>query len=152
MRLKLFEEFISQYTAHSWNELRDVLQERLPFGIICFMGNKSLKKCSTDILKGFDMCEQKFSTQIDGENVTLPCLFIMDPNQKLSGLMDEIMSSCKVHHAVIGKMKDANNMYYDNSGSSYEAGSDIMTSLDSSDFGDDDHYTFDSTQYKFIEN
>ncbi len=152
MRLKLFEEFISPLTSHSWNEIRDTMQNRLPFAIICFMGKKSFSRCSDTFLKGYDMCEQSFSTQIDGKGITLPCLFVFDPDQKVEKMLDDIKSKCKVHHVVIGKMKDSENKYYDNSGSSYAGGSDIETSLDSSQFGNDDYYTHDSTHFKFIQN
>lgn len=151
MKLKLFEEFISPLTSHSWNEVRDTMQNRLPFAIICFMGKKSFKRCYDTFLKGFDMCEESYSTQIDGKQVTLPCLFIMDPDQKVEGLLDDIKAKCKVHHVVIGKMKAPENTYYDNEGSSYEGGSDIETSLDANDFGNDDHYTHDSTHYKLLQ-
>ena len=151
MRIKLFEEFIAGRTTHSWSEIRDVLQKKLPFAIICFKTDKSLKRCSANTLNGFDYCNQEYSTVIDDAVIDMPCLFIMDPEEKVSGMVKDIMTNYKVHHILIGTMHGDTTTYFDQDGTSYDSGSEIETSTEPSEFGNSDYYKFDSTGYRFLE-
>jgi hypothetical protein len=150
MRIKLFEEFISGRTTHSWSEIRDVLQKKLPFAIICFKTDKSLKRCTENDLKQFDYCNQEFSTVIDDMVVDMPCLFVMDPDSKVSGMVKDLMENYKIHHILIGTMHGDNTTYFDQDGTSYDSGCEIETTTNPSEFGNTDYYKFDSTGYRFL--
>jgi hypothetical protein len=154
--IRLYEDYSKLSTPgvnndHSWQEVRDTIQQKLPFIIIDFKNKKDLDKCIDEELFDDDYLVQTYYLKNEeGEVVKHPSVFIFAKGR--TDLKDKAMMFHKrfdVKRLVIGEFGKTDPILYID-GESIDIGANIFSSLDVDDMGDYDFYRVKSNLYKFI--
>lgn len=154
--IRLYEDYTknksgSINTEHSWQDLRDTIQQKLPFMIIDFKNKEEAQKCIDEELFDEDFANQIYYLKNDqGEQMKYPSVFIFAKGR--SDLKDRAMSFHKrfdVERMIIGEYgKNAPSLYID--GEHVDLGENLFSSLNIDDMSNEDFYKMKSNFYKFI--
>lgn len=154
--IRLYEEYTEIHlkglnTHHSWQEVRDVLQKKLPFIIIDFNNLEDYNKCIEEELFDEDYLKQKYIFKDDNtETSKKPSVFIFAEGK--SDLRDRVLdleSRFDIYRIIIGEFgKEHPSLYVD--GDQVEIGSNMFSSISKDEMGNDDYYQIDSNYYRFI--
>lgn len=154
--LKLFEDFAkeekdSNFTP-TWTEVRDTIQNRLPFAIIVFLNQESHRRAKAKMLKGTEHVYQKAFLSRGGELVAYPSVFIrVSEEQPFLESIPKLYDKYKIKAMVVGGQGDEYSKYYFTDGTSTDLGNEIMSSLSKEEMGNEDHFQIGSNYYRFID-
>lgn len=155
--VRLFEDFTKNKvnveatsSEITWPDVREALQNRLPFAILTFRSMEDYEKAKLSDLRSYDWVRQNFYSVIEGKNRLFPSVFILKA-ENFKNKVKDFAKKYELFHAVVGEMNQENPIIYSSDGSSTELGNEIVSSLDPSDMHSDDHYQIKATYYKFVE-
>ena len=155
--IQLFEEFKDDLqkqtseSSHSWSDIRDTLQEKLPFILIIFSDKSSYIDSLDDELIGQDPIKQDAYFSANGKLLKYPSTFIkLTEDEEASDIAQKLYSKFNIRQLIIGeKGADQVRVYFDD-GSDSSYGNEIVSSLSLEEMNNDDHFKLGSTYYKFI--
>lgn len=154
--LKLFEDFAKEENgesfAPSWSDVRDTIQNRLPFAIIIFMNKDSYLAAKSKLFYNHVYAHQKAFLSKDGKLIGYPSVFIkLEEEQPFLESIPEIYKKYKIKAMIVGGQGEEYAKYYFKDGNSAVIGNEIMTSLDTVDMENEDHFQMGSNLYRFID-
>jgi len=152
--LKLFEEFSKEQKESSltWTEVRDTIQNRLPFAIIVFLNKESYLKAKSKMFKRFTHVYQKAFMSKEGRLVAHPAVFIkLEKEQPFLSEVPGLYDKYKIKAMIVGGQGEEYSKYYFTDGSSSSLGNEIMSSLSKDEMENEDHFQIGSTYYRFID-
>lgn len=154
--LKLFEDFSKEEDkesfAPSWQELRDTIQNRLPFAIIVFLNKDSYLKAKSKMFFNHTYVRQNAFLSKNGTLIGYPSVFIkLDDESAFVESIPGIYEKYKIKAMVVSGQGDEYAKYYFADGTSTDLGNEIITSLSKDDMENDDHFQMNSNYYKFID-
>lgn len=154
--IHLFEEYTdleqkSLTKNHSWQDIRDTIQSKLPFIIIDFKSKKSFDKCLKEELFDEDIVKQVYHYKTKGDEVVkLPSIFIVEKGKGLKNRVKDLTNRFKILRIIIGEYgKEIPQLYFDGENMDYK--SNLYSSIELNDMGGDDFYTAGSNNYKFVD-
>ncbi len=155
--IQLFEEFKDDLqkqtseSSHSWSDIRDTLQEKLPFILIIFSDKSSYIDSLDDELIGQDPIKQDAYFSANGKLLKYPSTFIkLTEDEEAGDIAQKLYSKFNIRQLIIGeKGADQVRVYFDD-GSDSSYGNEIVSSLSLEEMNNDDHFKLGSTYYKFI--
>jgi len=151
--IKLFEEYDintgNSRNSHSWSDLRNTMQNKLPFIIVDFKDMESYQKFKDSELQGKDYSDQTYTIR-DGDNpIVMNSVFIFNESYSSEELALRYIKQFNIHRIISGeKGKDFPTIYTE--GGTSEFGNDLLISLSPEELGNDDYYKIGSQLYKFI--
>lgn len=153
--LKLFEDFSKEDDSvftPTWTEVRDTIQNRLPFVIIAFLDLESYRKAKSKLLKGTEYVYQKAHLSGGGKLVTYPSVFMRVPEeQQFLESIPKLYDKYKIKAMIVGGQGDEYSKYYFTDGTSTDLGNEIMSSLSKDEMENEDHFQVGSNYYRFID-
>ena len=155
--IRLFEEFEQDLqkqtgeSSHTWSEIRDILQEKLPFILIVFSDKSSYIDALDDELLGQDPIKQDAYFSANGKLLKYPSIFVkMQEDKEAGDLAQKLYSKFNIRQLIIGeKGEDQVRVYFDD-GSDSSYGNEVVSGLSLEEMDNDDHFKLGSTYYKFI--
>jgi hypothetical protein len=155
--IKLYEEykkdlgFEKEETSHTWTQIRDAVQTKIPFIIVNFKNKESYLQSLRDNLFSDDYIKQVAKLSYKGQLLNYPSIFmILEDDVKFKNKIPQIFKKYKVKSLILGKKGDEYIDYYFEDGSSSPAGNEIVSSINLDEMGGDEHFKLGSTYYKFI--
>lgn len=156
--IKLYEDYKndlkaqSEETSHTWTQIRDAIQTKIPFVIITFKKKESyLDALDSDLFTG-DYIKQTASMSRNGKLVDYPSVFmILDDDVKFKDKIPQIFEKYQIKSLILGKKGEEYVDYYFSDGSSNSAGNEIVSSISKDDMANEDHFKMGTTYYKFID-
>ena len=155
--IKLYEEYNndliaqSEETGHTWTEIRDAIQTKLPFVILVFQTEDSYKTALKSELLSNDYIKQTASLSYNGELVDYPSIFmVLDNDSTFKNKIPQIYEKYKIQSLILGKGGEDFVDYYFADGSTAEAGNEVVSSISTDEMENDDHFKMGATYYKFI--
>lgn len=156
--IKLYEDYSQDIkiqtseTGHTWTDIRDAIQTRLPFTIIIFNDSNSYSDALATDFKEYDYIKQTASLSLDGKLNDYPSIFIiLDSDSNFKDKIDNINTKFKPKSIIIGdEGEEYSNFYYED-GSSSTLGNEVVSSNDITDMDNDEHFKLGSTYYKFVD-
>jgi len=156
--IKLYEEYqqdiksISDETSHTWTQIRDAIQTKIPFVIITFKSDDSYTKALDSDLFDDDYIKQSSAISQDGKLIDYPSIFmVLDDDVDFKDKIPQIFEKYKIKNLILGKKGEEYVDYYYEDGSTSPAGNEIISSLSKDDMENDEHFKMGSTYYKFID-
>jgi len=151
--IQLFEDFDARSgninQEHTWSDLRNQMQAKLPFTIVDFKDEASYQKFKDVELQGKDYIDQTYTVYDEGNAVKMKSVFIFDGDESASEIALDYIKNYNIYRIIAGeKGKDFPTLY--NEGGSSDFGNDLLIALSPDDLGNDDYYKVDSQYYKFI--
>lgn len=155
--IRLYEDYTdleqkSSEKHHSWNEIRDIIQAKLPFIIIDFKDDEAQDKCIKEELFDEDFVKQSyFLKDENGEDQkSFPSVFIFSGGEDLKARVLDFLKRFHILRIVIGEYgKNYPQLYA--GGETVDLGSELFSSLERGEMSTDDFYKVDSNFYKFIQ-
>ena len=154
--VKLYEDFnrdiknSTDETSHTWTQVRDAIQTKIPFVLIAFRTKESYLSALESDLFLDDYIKQTASLSANGKLVDYPSVFmILDDDVKFKNKISQIFQKYKVKTLILGRQGEEYVDYYFEDGSTSQAGNEIVSSIDLDDMANDDHFKMGSTYYKF---
>ena len=154
--IQLYEEYTEKLSnglnmQHSWQEIRDVLQKKLPFIIIDFDSLEDMNKCIEDELYDEDYMKQKYiyKDQDANEAFRHSVFIFANGGSKLSNRVLKFKSRFDIFRIVIGEFGEIYPKAYIGE-DQVDLGGNLFTSISRDEMGFDDYYSIDSNFYKFI--
>jgi hypothetical protein len=156
--IKLFEEYNEdpkknlEETSHTWTQIRDAIQTKIPFVILVFKNKESyLSALDSDLLQD-DYIKQTASMSVNGTLVDYPSIFmVLDDDVKFKDKIPQTFEKYKIRALILGKKGEEYIDYYTDDSSSSQIGNEIVSSLSKDEMTNDDHFKMGSTYYKFID-
>lgn len=156
--IKLYEDYDrdlkaqSEETGHTWTQIRDAIQTKIPFVILVFKTKQSyLAALDSDILND-DYIKQTASLSTNGQLFNYPSIFmILDDDVQFKDKIPQIFEKYKIKALILGKKGEEYIDYYFDDGSSNSAGNEVISSINKDDMENDDHFNMGSTYYKFVD-
>ena len=156
--VKLYEDFnrdiknSTDETSHTWTQVRDAIQTKIPFVLIAFKTKESYLSALESDLFSDDYIKQTASLSANGKLVDYPSVFmILDDDVNFKNKISQIFQKYKVKTLILGRQGEEYVDYYFEDGSSSQAGNEIVSSIDLDDMANDDHFKMGSTYYKFVD-
>lgn len=156
--IKLYEDYShdiktqTDETGHTWTDIRDIVQTRLPFVIVIFEDTESYTKSLDSFFKEYDYIKQTAFLSDDGKLVEYPSIFIAIDNDVIfKNKIHQIFEKFKIKSLILGKHGEEYSDLYSDSGSSTPMGNEVVSSNDPVDMQNDEHFKIGSTYYKFID-
>jgi hypothetical protein len=151
--IKLYEEHnidgAIENANYSWADIRNTMQNKMPFIIVDFLNLESFTKCKDSDLVDKKYMEQIYNFKDDQNPIKLRSVFIFGLDGDPIDIAKKYQNEHGAKRVIIGeKGKDFPTMF--DGGESGEFGNDLLISLDPEDFGMDDYYKVGSQLYKFI--
>ena len=154
--IKLYEEYSqdiktqTEETSHTWTDIRDTVQFRLPFTIIVFKNKESYQEALDTDLKEFDYIKQSAAMSRNGDLIDYPSVFIILQDDTFKDKIPQLFEKFKIKTLILGKKGEEYSDFYYN-GASSPAGNEIVSSNSLDDMENDDHFKIGSTYYKFTD-
>jgi hypothetical protein len=156
--IKLYEDYqqdiknSSEETSHTWTQIRDAIQTKIPFVILAFRDKQSyLDILESDLLSN-DYIKQTASLSKNGALVDYPSIFmILDDDVKFKDEIPQLFEKYKIKTLILGKKGEEYVDYYYEDGSTSEAGNEVVSSISKDDMENDDHFKMGTTYYKFVD-
>lgn len=136
--------------SHSWQDMRNVIQSKLPFAIVDFASSEAKEECISSELYDSDYVEQerKLVDPESGNIQSKPSIFILGELSERGESPNRLMKRFDIDRMIIGEMgKDSPSVY--SRGQSAILGKELLTSIDQDEMNDD-YYQVGSMMYKFI--
>lgn len=151
--IQLFEDFDARSgninREHTWSDLRNQMQAKMPFTIVDFKDEASYQKFKDAELQGKDYIDQTYTVQEEGEPIQMKSIFVFDGDESASEIALDYIKNYNIYRIISGeKGKDFPTLYTE--GGSSEFGNDLLIALSPAELGSDDYYQVDSQFYKFI--
>jgi hypothetical protein len=151
--IKLYEEHdidgAVENVNYTWADIRNTMQNKLPFVIVDFLNLDSFTKCKDSDLVDKKYLEQTYNYQEDEQVVKLRSVFIFGFDGDPVDVAKKYQNQHGAKRVIIGeKGKDFPTMF--DGGESGEFGNDLLVALDPSDLGSDDYYKAGGQLYKFV--
>lgn len=156
--VKLYEEYqqdiksTTEETNHTWTQIRDAIQTKIPFVILTFKDRESYTSALESDLLEDDYIKQSAAISHDGKLVDYPSIFmVLDDDVKFKDKIPQIFEKYKVKTLILGKKGEEYIDYYFEDGSSSPAGNEVISSISKDEMENDEHFKIGSTYYKFID-
>ena len=156
--IKLYEDYqqdikaTTEETGHTWTQVRDAIQTKIPFIIITFKTSDSYSDALNSDLFNDDYIKQTSAISHDGKLLDYPSIFmVLDDDTEFKDKIPQIFEKYKIKNLIFGKKGEDYVDYYYDDGSSSPAGNEIMSSISKDDMTNDEHFKIGSTYYKFID-
>jgi hypothetical protein len=156
--IRLYEDYShdiktqTSETGHTWSEIRDAVQTRIPFTVIVFKNKDSYTDALDSFFKDYDYIKQTAFLSNDGKLIGYPSIFIiLDNDVKFKDKIPQIFEKFKIKTLILGKQGEEYSDYYFDDGSSSTLGNEVVSSNDINDMQNDEHFKIGSTYYKFID-
>ena len=156
--VKLYEDYHkdikkdSEETGHTWTQVRDAIQTKIPFIIIVFKNKESYSDALDTDLFNDDYVKQTAALSNNGTLLDYPSIFmVLDDDVEFKNKIPQIFEKYKVKLLILGKQGDEYVDYYYSDGTSSPAGNEIVSSISKDDMDNDEHFKIGSTYYKFID-
>ena len=156
--VKLYEEYqhdiksTTEETSHTWTQIRDAIQTKIPFVILTFKDRESYTSALGSDLLEDDYIKQSAAISHDGKLVDYPSIFmVLDDDVKFKDKIPQIFEKYKVKTLILGKKGEEYIDYYFEDGSSSPAGNEVISSISKDEMENDEHFKIGSTYYKFID-
>tara|TARA_Y100000389_G_C17372010_1_gene469554 strand:+ start:627 stop:1100 length:474 start_codon:yes stop_codon:yes gene_type:complete len=151
--IKLFEEYDSNtgsiHSTRSWGDLRNTMQNKLPFIIVDFEDRESYQKFKDAELQDKDYSDQTYTIREGDNPVVMNSVFIFNESYSSEELALKYIKQYNIYRIISGeKGKDFPTVY--SKGGTSEFGNDLLISLSPEELGNDDYYKIGSQIYKFI--
>lgn len=149
--IKLFEEFASGSPVN-WTEVRDIIQTKRPFVIITFKNKDNYLNAIKSDLTETNYLKQISVIQSNDKSIKYPSVFIVgDTATNFENRVKDFYLKYKIKQLIIGKPNSDYSTVYFSDGTSGDFGNEIVSTIDESEFTNEDYFKIDSTCYKFIE-
>lgn len=135
--------------SHSWSDLRNQMQNKLPFIIIDFEDEESYQRFKDSQLQGKDYADQTYTIRVEDNPVVMNSVFVFNNTESTEEAALEYIRHYNIHRIIAGEKGKEFPTLYTNGGSS-GFGNDLLVSLDPEELGNDDYYKIGSQLYKFI--
>ncbi len=156
--IKLYEDYgqdikaQTDETGHTWSEIRDTIQTKLPFTIIVFKNKDSYSSSLESDFKEYEYIKQTAYMSHDGKLLAYPSIFIvLDDDVEFKNKIPQIFEKFKIKSLILGKKGNESADFYFNDGSSSSVGNEIISANNPSDMQNDEHFKIGSTYYKFFD-
>jgi hypothetical protein len=156
--IKLYEDYTqdikasTEETGHTWTEIRDAIQTKIPFTIITFKNKESYSQALESDLKDYDYIKQTAYISHDGKLLAYPSIFIiLDDDVEFKNKIHQFFEKFKIKSLILGKKGEEYADFYFNDGSSSSVGNEIISSNDPVEMQNDEHFKIASTYYKFFD-
>jgi hypothetical protein len=156
--VKLYEDYqqditkTTEDTSHTWTQIRDAIQTKIPFIIITFKNSESYSSALDSDLFQDDYIKQTAAISRDGQMVDYPSIFmVLDDDAEFKDKIPQIFEKYKIKNLILGKKGEEYVDYYYSDGTSSPAGNEIVSSISKDDMENDEHFKMGSTYYKFID-
>jgi hypothetical protein len=156
--IRLYEDYShdiktqTSETGHTWSEIRDAVQTRIPFTVIVFKNKDSYTEALDSFFTEYDYIKQTAFLSHDGKLIDYPSIFIiLDDDIKFKDKIPQIFEKFKIKTLILGKQGEEYSDYYFDDGSSSTLGNEVVSSNDITDMQNDEHFKIGSTYYKFID-
>lgn len=135
--------------SHSWGDVRNQMQNKLPFIIIDFDDDISYQRFKDSELQGKDYADQTYTIRLEDNPVVMKSVFIFNDTESIENIYLEYIRRYNIHRIIAGEKGKDFPMIYTKGGSS-GFGNDLLISLNPEELGNDDYYKIGSQLYKFI--
>ncbi len=156
--IRLYEDYqkdlkkIHDETSHTWTQIRDAVQTKLPFVILVFKNRESYESSLDSNLFADDYIKQTASMSNNGQLIDYPSIFmVLDDDVEFKNKIPQIFRDYRIKTLMLGKKGEEYVDYYFEDGSSSSAGNEIISSISKDDMANEDHFKIGSTYYKFID-
>ena len=156
--IRLYEDYSQDIktqtseTGHTWSEIRDAVQTRIPFTVIVFKNKDSYTEALDSFFTEYDYIKQTAFLSHDGKLIGYPSIFIiLDDDIKFKDKIPQIFEKFKIKTLILGKKGEEYSDYYFDDSSSSTLGNEVVSSNDIMDMQNDEHFKIGSTYYKFID-
>lgn len=158
--VKLFEEYTegdqkdqNSETSHTWSDLRDAIQMKMPYFIVTFNTPEGYNKFIAKFLTNKEYIKQMFFSLIDGKKTDFPSVFVFDNEQNSrNSIKDYYTNEYSIRHIITNEMNGEHATMYFSDGSSTTAGNEIVSTNTPTEMQNEDYYQIGSTYYRFITN
>lgn len=154
--IRLYEEYTDLNDKgldhhYSWQDVRDIIQSKLPFIIVDFKTEEDKNKFIGNELQGEEFANQiYYATDGDGRVVEYPSVFIFVDNNKLFNRVKNFNENFDIVRIITGEYgKVIPSLYVD--GSQINIGENLFSTINIDEIGSDDYYKYESTYYTFID-
>lgn len=159
MYIQLFEEFkksmnnaISADSTQGWVEIRDTIQSKLPFILIVFKNRSSYESAIDSEFSNDSYIKQTAMMSNNGTLIKYPSLFlILDDESRFSTKIQNLYKQFKIKAIILNGKGDEYSSLYSQDGTSVDLGNELVSSLDTHDMYNNDHFKIGSTYYRFID-
>jgi hypothetical protein len=152
--IKLYEEYTdleqkSLEKHHSWQEVRDVIQTKLPFIIIDFESEDSLEKCIKEELFDEEYVKQTYHLKRDGETIKYPSVFIFESDPTIKDRVLNLVKRFDIFRIITADLGENLPQLYQG-GETVDLNPNPFSSLELNDMQGDDYYKINDMYYKFV--
>ena len=142
----------SEETSHTWTQIRDTIQMKIPFVIVTFKNKDSYNSALDSDLFNDDYIKQSAALSKDGQLIDYPSVFmVLDDDSDFKDKIPQIFEKYKIKNIILGKKGEEYVDYYYDDGSTAPAGNEIVSSISKDEMDNDEHFKMGSTYYKFID-
>lgn len=156
--IKLYEDYqqdiksTTEETSHTWTQVRDAIQTKIPFVIITFKDKESYTSALDSDLLEDDYVKQSAAISQDGKLIDYPSIFmVLDDDVTFKDKIPQIFEKYKIKNLILGKKGEEFIDYYFEDGSTSPAGNEVVSSISKDEMVNDEHFKIGSTYYKFID-
>jgi hypothetical protein len=156
--IKLYEDYqqdiksTTEETSHTWTQVRDAIQTKIPFVIITFKDKESYTSALDSDLLEDDYVKQSAAISQDGKLIDYPSIFmVLDDDVSFKDKIPQIFEKYKIKNLILGKKGEEFVDYYFEDGSTSPAGNEVVSSISKDEMVNDEHFKIGSTYYKFID-
>jgi hypothetical protein len=156
--IRLYEDYTQEIkaqtseTSHTWSEVRDAIQTKIPFTIIVFKNSESQQSALTTYFKEYDYIKQSAYMSHDEELKEYPSIFIvLNDDTEFKDNIPQIFEKFKIKSLILGKQGEEYADFYSSDGSSSPVGNEVISSNNPTEMENDEHFKIASTYYKFVD-
>jgi hypothetical protein len=156
--IKLYEDYqqdiksTTEETSHTWTQVRDAIQTKIPFVIITFKDKETYTSALDSDLLEDDYVKQSAAISQDGKLIDYPSIFmVLDDDVSFKDKIPQIFEKYKIKNLILGKKGEEFVDYYFEDGSTSPAGNEVVSSISKDEMVNDEHFKIGSTYYKFID-
>lgn len=154
--IRLFEQYTGSrekglFESHSWADISNAINLKLPFIIIDFEDEQSKLDCVQSELNQEKYEDQIYCLKSDGKIKEYPSIFIFADGSNIIDRISKFPKRFKIGRIIVGKSGIKHPTLLANDRTS-NCGPDIITGTGPDDMSNDDYYKFNSSYYKFLNN
>lgn len=153
--IKLYEEYTDfdqkgLEKHHSWQEVRDAIQTKLPFIIIDFESEDSLNKCIREELYDEEFVKQIYYVKGEEDLIKYPSVFIFEQDPNIKDRVLNLVKRFDILKIIIGEYGDRTPQMYKD-GETVDIDANLFSSISVEDMQGDDYYKVNDMFYKFVQ-
>ena len=156
--IRLYEDYTQEIkaqteeTSHTWADVRDAIQTKIPFVILVFKNKDSYESALNTDFKEHDYIKQSAYMSYDEELKEYSSIFIvLDDDVEFKDKIPQILEKFKIKALILGKKGEEYADLYSSDGSSTPIGNEIISSNNPTEMENDEHFKIASTYYKFVD-